>query len=208
MNSESCENILKEIRDEMKEMNGSLKKMKEGVGKIQNIVDSSEHYNFLTADTLQKMMRGFQTDWGAAPVIELYQAAMNKIVPGIPSFPDVPTTSSSLDNNSTNESSASGLTGYNGANTVPIGLMSTPLNPGRLSKEDEIFISTDSSFGSKGQYVYNKNFEIFPDSSVSSERLAEEQNIPQDENYLSPSSNSKGTQEDHQDGSTNQGGSN
>ena len=130
---------------------------------------------------------------------------MNKIVPGIPSFPDVPTTSSSLDNNSTNESSASGLTG---SNTVPIGLMSTPLNPGRLSKEDKIFISTDSSFGSKGQYVYNKNFEIFPDSSVSSERLAEEQNIPQDENYLSPGSNSKGTQEDHQDGSTNQGGSN
>ena len=113
MNSENCEDVLKEIRDEMKEVNGSLKEMKkvqegikEGVGKIQAKVDSSDYYNFLTSDTLQRMMRGFQTGWGAAPHIEICQAAMNKIVPGIPSFPDVSTASSSSDNNTPNESSA------------------------------------------------------------------------------------------------------
>ena len=59
MNSENCENILKEILDEMREMEKVQKGMRQDVGKMQTSVDSS-------SDTFQKM-RNFQTGWGAAP---------------------------------------------------------------------------------------------------------------------------------------------
>ena len=224
MNSKNCEEILKEILDEMREM-------RKDVREIQTSVNSS-------SGTLRKMMTGFQT--GAYP-----NDAFNKFAVNLQNLgqavsvtqnitPDGPKTSSSPDNNTLNESSVSGLTSSNDTNTVNAGsgsthvstvatsLVSTPLHPGGIPKELEkqLFgsMSTDSSFTLNEMEHYRFNdvsLTISNDSSPGNDQIPKRQIILRVENSpTSPGFNSErprrpeDNQEDQEspDGPDSQGG--
>ena len=218
MNSKNCEDILKKILDEMREM-------RKDVREIQTSVNSS-------SGTLRKMMTGFQT--GAYP-----NDAFNKFAVNLQNLgqavsvtqnitPDGPKTSSSPGNNTLNERSASGLTSSNDTNTVNAGsgsthvssaatsLVSTPLHPGGIPKELEkqLFgsMSTDSSFTLNEMEHYRFNdvsLTISNDSSPGNDQIPKRQIILQVEHSpTSPGSNSERTrtQEYNQDDRENRGG--